>query len=138
MFIGDLTDVLSTHWLADVNEKTHAFWSHRQLVDRIKLTLGDVGMTVIETGEYDTSSECPACGSGAITPNGDSFRCGACALHAHAGIAGAWNILQSEVGPMARPAALSAERGRDAPHKKGAHWQWNDYDWIPADFGEQS
>ncbi|QSG16300.1 Transposable element (plasmid) [Halapricum desulfuricans] len=52
-------------------------------------------------------------------------------------MAGAWNMLQSEMGPMARPAALSAERDRDAP-TDGAYWQWNEHDWIPADFGEQS
>jgi putative transposase len=137
VYVGDLTNVLETHWSTDVNEKTHAFWSHRQLVDRIKLTLGDVGITVTKTGEYDSSSECPACESDAVTRSGDSFRCEACALEAHADVAGAWNILQSELGPMARPAALSAERDRDAP-TEGAYWQWNDHDWIPADFGEQS
>ena len=137
VYVGDLTDVLSTHWSTDVNKKTHSFWSHRQLVDRIELTLSDVGITVTETAEYDSSSECPACGSDAVTRNGDSFRCEACDLEAHADVAGAWNLLQSEVGPMARPAALSAERGRDAP-TDGAYWQWNDHDWIPAEFGEQS
>ncbi|MFW6004316.1 MAG: RNA-guided endonuclease InsQ/TnpB family protein [Halodesulfurarchaeum sp.] len=137
VYVGNLTDVLKTHWSADVNEKTHAFWSHRQLVDRITLTLGDVGITVTETGEYGSSSECPACGSSSVTRSGDSFRCDACGLEAHADVAGAWNILESEVGPMARPAALSAERGRDAP-TDGAYWQWNDHDWIPASFGEQS
>jgi putative transposase len=38
---------------------------------------------------------------------------------------------------MARSAALSVERGRDASHE-GAYWQWNEHDWIPAEFGEQS
>jgi putative transposase len=137
VYVGDLTGVLSTHWSADVNEKTHAFWSHRQLVDRIKLTLGDVGITVTETSEYDSSSRCPACESDGITRSGDSFRCDACDLEAHADIAGAWNILQSEGWPMARPAALSADRGRDAP-ADGAYWQWNDHDWTPADYGERS
>jgi putative transposase len=136
VYVGDLTDVLETHWSADVNEKTHAFWSHRQLVERITLTFGDVGITVVETGEYDSSSECPDCGSETIIRNGDQFRCRACDLEAHADVAGAWNILQTEVGPMARPAALSVERGRDAP-TDGAYWEWNDHDWIPADFGEQ-
>ncbi len=137
VYVGDLTDILETHWSADVNEKTHVFWSHRQLVDRVKLTFGDVGITVLETGEYDSSSRCPACGSDAVTRNDDSFRCDACDLEAHADIVGAWNILQSEVGPMARPAALSAERDRDAP-TNGAYWEWNDHDWTPAGFGEQS
>lgn len=33
VYVGDLTDVLDMHWSAAVNEKTHAFWSYRQLVD---------------------------------------------------------------------------------------------------------
>jgi putative transposase len=136
VYVGELTDVLETHWSASVNEKTHAFWSHRQLVERINLTFGDVGITVLEKGEYDSSSECPDCGSETVTRTGDQFRCKACDLEAHADVAGAWNILQEEVGPMARPAALSADRGRDAPHDEGAYWEWDDHDWTPADFGE--
>ncbi|MEF8825891.1 MAG: transposase [Halapricum sp.] len=138
VYVGDLTDVLETHWSTDVNEKTHAFWFHRQLVDRIKLTLGDIGITVTETDEADSSSQCPDCGSDAVTRSGDSFRCEACDLEAHADVAGAWNILQSEGGPMARPATLSAERGRDAPLDKGAYWQWDEHEWTPADCGEHS
>ena len=52
-------------------------------------------------------------------------------------VIGAWNMLQQEVWPMARPAALSVERDRDVP-TDGAYWQWNEHDWILADFGEQS
>ena len=137
VYVGDLTDVLDTHWSADVNEKTHAFWSHRQLLNRIELTFGDVGIVVAEVTEADSSSTCPECRSSDVTRRGDSFRCHDCALDAHSDVAGAWNILQSEVGPMARPAALSAERDRDAP-SDGAYWQWNEHDWRPADFGEQS
>ena len=137
VYVGDLTDVLDTHWSATVNEKTHAFWSHGELTDRIRLTLGDVGITVTEVDEYDTSSQCPACASETVRREGDSFWCANCGLEAHSDIVGAWNILQSEGGPMARPAALSADRDRDAP-TDGAYWQWNDHDWIPAEFGEQS
>jgi len=137
VYVGELTDVLDIHWSAEVNEKTHAFWSHRQLVDRIKLTLGDVGIAVEEVTEADSSSECPECGSSTVTRMGDSFRCHDCELDAHSDVAGAWNILQQEGGPMARPAALSAERDRDAP-TDGAYWQWNEHAWIPANFGEQS
>jgi putative transposase len=137
VYVGDLTDVLDTHWSAAVNEKTHAFWSHRQLVARIRLTFEDLGITVEEVSEQDTSSVCPACGSENVTRDGDSFRCHDCELEGHSDVAGAWNLLQEEVGPMARPAALSAGRDRDAP-REGAYWQWNDHDWRPADFGEQS
>jgi putative transposase len=136
VYVGDLTDVLETHWSADVNEKTHAFWSHRQLVDRIRLTFEDLGISVEEVSEQDTSSMCPACGSENVNRDGDLFRCHDCELEAHSDVAGAWNLLQEEVGPMARPAALSAGRGRDAPCE-GAYWQWDDHDWTPAEFGEQ-
>jgi putative transposase len=137
VYVGDLTDVLETHWRAEVNEKTHNFWSHRQLLERIELTLGDVGICVVEVTEADSSSECPDCGSSDVARCGDSFRCHDCELDAHSDVAGAWNILQQAAGPMARPAALFAERDRDAPHE-GAYWQWNDHDWKPAVVREQS
>jgi putative transposase len=136
VYIGDLTEVLGTHWNADVNEKTHAFWSHRQLLDRIELTFGDVGISVEEVSEKDSSSRCSECGSSDVTRDGDAFRCHGCGLEGHSDVIGAWNMLQQEVGPMARPAALSVERGRDAP-TDGAYWQWNEHDWIPAVFREQ-
>ncbi|ELZ21519.1 IS1341-type transposase [Haloterrigena salina JCM 13891] len=137
VYVGDLTDVLDTHWQAEVNEKTHAFWSHGQLVDRLELTLGDVGITVEQVSEADSSSECPECGSEDVVRDGDSFRCHECELDAHSDIVGAWNLLQSAVGPMARPAALLAERDRDVP-TNGAYWEWNGHDWTPASFGKQS
>ena len=137
VYVGELTDVLETHWAADVNEKTHAFWSHRQLVERIRLTFEDVGITVTEVSERDSSSECPACGSDAVTRDGDSFRCQTCDVDAHSDVAGAWNILQREVGPMARPAALGAGRPRDAPGP-GAYWQWNGHDWTPTTWEQSS
>ena len=137
VYAGDLTDVLSTHWSSTVNQKTHAFWSHGQLTNRLKLTLGDVGITVEEVSEAGSSSECPECGSENVHRNSDAFRCHECELEAHSDVAGAWNLLQSEVGSMARPAALSAERGRDAPID-GAYCEWDEHEWRPIGFGEHS
>ena len=137
VYVGELTNVLDTHWSADVNEKNYAFWSHRQLLERVELTLDDVGIAVEEVSEADSSSECPKCGSNDVTRTGDSFRCHECELEDHSDVAGAWNIMQSEVGSMARPAALCVERNRDAP-SNGAYWKLNEHDWIPAEFGEQS
>jgi putative transposase len=138
VYVGDLTDVLNTHWKSEVNEKTHAFWSHRQFLDRIELTFGDVGITVESVSEAGSSNECPECGSENVNRNGDDFGCHNCELDAHSDVVGAWNVLQNAVGPMARPAALSAERGRDAPlDSDGAYWEWNGHAWTPADFGEQ-
>jgi len=141
VYVGDLIDVLSTHWSAMVNEKTHAFWSHRQLVERVRLTFEDVGITVEEVSEQDSSSQCPDCGSNDVTRDGDEFRCHDCELDAHSDVAGAWNLLKREVGPMARPAALSAGRGRDAPDNAvcdGAYWEWNGHDWTPTDWEQSS
>jgi putative transposase len=139
VYVGNLTDVLDAHWSASVNEKTHAFWSYGQLLDRIELTFGDVGITVESVSEEDSSSLCPECGSRDVSRSGDDFRCYECELEAHADVAGAWNLLQSEVGPMARPAALAAERPRDTPlNCEGAYWEWNGHNWTPTNFREQS
>lgn len=83
VYIGDLSGVLDAHWSAVVNEKTHNFWSHGQLTDCLKLTLGDVGITVEEVSETDLSSLCPECGSEDVHRDGDLFRCEDCELHAH-------------------------------------------------------
>jgi putative transposase len=142
VYVGDLTDVLDTHWSATVNEKTHAFWSHRQLLDRIELTFEDIGLTVESVSEAGSSSKCPECGSEDVHRDGDGFQCRGCELDAHSDVVGAWNVLQSAVGPMARPAALVAERPRDAPENSdecdGAYWKWNGHNWTPSSFREQS
>ena len=141
VYVGDLSDVLESHWSATVNEKTHSFWSHGQLTDRLKLTLGDVGISVTEMSEEGSSSECPECNSRHIYRDGDEFRCTNCGLEAHSEIVGAWNLLQQEVGPMARPAGLGAERRRDVSQSssgEGAYWEWNEHDWILDDCEELS
>ena len=137
IYVGDLTDVFDAHWSAEVNEKTHSFWSHRQLLDRLELTFGDVGIDVMEVSEADSSSSCPACESETVRRRGDEFRCRDCKLEAHSDIVGAWNVLQAEEGPMARPAALCAGRRRDAS-ESGAYWEWDGHEWRPAMFGERS
>ncbi len=38
VFVDDLSDVLDTHWSATGNQKTHNFWSHGQLIDRLEET----------------------------------------------------------------------------------------------------
>ena len=137
VYVGDLAGVLDAHWSTTVNEKTHTFWSHRQLLDRLELTFGDVGIDIVEISEADTSSSCPTCGSEAVRRRGDEFRCQNCELEAHSDVVGAWNMLQAAEGPMARPAALRAGRRRDAP-QAGAYWEWNGHEWTPTDFGECS
>ena len=56
MFVGDLSNVLSTHWSAEANQKTHSFWSHDQLTLHLENTLEVAGMSLEEVSEAGTSS----------------------------------------------------------------------------------
>jgi Transposase and inactivated derivatives len=78
--------VLELHWSATVNEKTHSFWSHGRLTDRLKLTLGDMGISVAEMSEAGSSSECPECDSKYVQWDGDEFRCNVCGSQAHSDV----------------------------------------------------
>jgi len=142
VYVGDLTGVLDTHWKSTVNEKTHSFWSHGQLLKRINLTMGDVGMTVEEISEAGSSSTCPECDSENVSRDGDVFGCRECGLEAHSDVVGAWQILMNEDGPMARPAVLRAGRRRDVPDNSvqcdGTYWEWDEHDWILSSFEETS
>ncbi|ERG88726.1 MAG: hypothetical protein J07HX5_00872, partial [halophilic archaeon J07HX5] len=46
VYVDDLTDVLSTHWCAEVNAKTHQFWTVRAFIDRLSYTAEEYGITV--------------------------------------------------------------------------------------------
>jgi len=35
VYVGDLTDVLETHWSVRVNEKTHNFWAFKKFIHRL-------------------------------------------------------------------------------------------------------
>lgn len=141
--VGDLTGVLSTHWNARVNEKTHAFWSHGSLVERIADTFEEVGLEWSEESEAGSSSTCPPCGSGNVKRDGDTFDCLECGFRGHADVVGASNMLvehskvsRSELGLMAQPAGHDAERAwRGDIHV--THLKWNDHSWTPARTGER-
>jgi putative transposase len=141
VLVGEITDVLSTHWVAAVNEKTHNFWSHRQLTDRIEETFAIAGIAVEEVDEGGTSSTCPHCGSeDAITRCGDTIHCADCALEAHADLVGAGNTLQeyrdptteAMFRPMARPAAHDPGRAWDDDQYTVMYLQWDDHEWTPT------
>ena len=146
VYVGDVSDVLSTHWSATVNQKTHNFWSHGLLTDRLKDTFDVAGLELKEVPEYDTSSMCPHCGSENVTRHGDEFSCDECKLEAHADIVGATLILSGnadvavsgwfepdgERGSMARPAPREAERPRDGNTFSVTYLQWNDHEWRPT------
>jgi putative transposase len=117
VYVGDLTDVLSTHWCTEVNEKTHQFWAFRAFIDRLSYTAEEYGITVKVKSEADTTRTCPACGEQDDTDrDGDLFRC-PCGHEAHADLCASRTFLEQqageEVGSMARPVRL----------------KWDDHNW---------
>nr|WP_049930906.1 RNA-guided endonuclease TnpB family protein [Halosimplex carlsbadense] len=118
VYVGDLTDVLSEHWSAEVNEKTHQFWAYRSFIGRLATTVEEYGITVEVKSEAYTTVECPACGERENTKrNGDVFRC-PCGYKGHADLDASRTFLERQaselgVGSMARPVRLT----------------WDDHNW---------
>lgn len=147
-FVGDLSDVLDTHWSAVVNQKTHNFWSHGQLTDQLECTSEIAGIALEEVSEAGSSSTCPHCDSGNVTRHGDEFSCSDCLLESHSDVVGAALILAENTvvsvsewfRPMARPAARNAGSVRDGNDDddnatesfRVTYFQWNDHEWTPT------
>jgi len=119
VYVGDLTDVLSTHWSATVNEKTHLFWAFRAFIERLSCTAEEYGISVEVRSEADTTRTCPGCGERANTErDGDVFRC-PCGYEGHADLDASQTFLEQqageniEAGSMARPVRL----------------KWDDHTW---------
>lgn len=144
VYVGDVSAVLDTHRSATVNKKTHNFWSHGQLSDRLDETFDVAGLELEDVPEYDTSSTCPHCASTNVTRHGDEFSCAECGLDAHSDIVGASLILTAnedvtvsgwfeparERGSMARPAPRDAGRARDEDTYRVTYLQWDDHEWT--------
>jgi putative transposase len=117
VYVGDLTDVLSTHWSAEVNTKTHQFWAFRAFIERLSHTAEEYGITVEVRSEANTTRTCPACGEQDDTNrDGDVFRC-PCGHEAHADLCASRTFLEQQAGEnagsMARPVRL----------------KWDDHNW---------
>nr|WP_049908829.1 MULTISPECIES: RNA-guided endonuclease TnpB family protein [Halorubrum] len=130
VYVGDLTDVLSEHWSAEVNEKTHLFWAYRSFIHRLATTAEEYGITVEVESEAYTTAECPVCGERETTSRaGDVFRC-LCGYEGHADLDASRTFLERqagkniEAGSMARPVRL----------------KWDDHNWseIPHSLERES
>ena len=122
VYVGDLTDVLSAYWSAEVNEKTHQFWAYRSFIDRLATTAEEYDITIEVESEAYTTAECPVCGERDDTDrNGDVFRC-SCGYEGHADLDASRTFLERqvstnlEVGSMARPVCL----------------KWDDHNWSES------
>ncbi|EMA66174.1 RNA-guided endonuclease InsQ/TnpB family protein [Halorubrum kocurii] len=116
LYVGDISGVLSTHWSARVNEKTHNFWAYRRFIDRVECVCEEYGISVEEESEAWTSQTCPKCGEREETiRHQDTVTC-PCGFEGHADLTASESFLRqqnNEVGPMARPVYL----------------KWNNHNW---------
>jgi putative transposase len=116
LYVGDIRDVLSTHWSPRVNEKTHNFWAYRRFINRLECVCEEYGIAVEEESEAWTSQTCSECGERDETVrHEDSLTC-SCGFEGHADLVASESFLRqqnSAVGPMARPVYL----------------KWDNHDW---------
>jgi len=114
--VGDIKDVISTHWSPRVNEKTHNFWAYRRFINRLESVCEEYGIAVKEVSEAWTSQTCPECGEREETVrHEDSLTC-MCGFEGHADLVASESFLRRQnnaVGPMARPVYL----------------KWNNHEW---------
>lgn len=140
LVVGDLSDVLKSHWSATVNEKNQLFWAHGRFRQRLHEVVEDeCRITVREESEADTSSRCPSCGADDVHRRGDLLQCRACGAESHADLVGSVNFLVAqttvkysemrECGSMARPAA----HGQNRPGDGVPCFEWDDHCWRQRD-----
>jgi len=72
VYVGDLTDVLSEHWSAVVNEKTHQFWAYCAFIDRLATTAESTASRS-KSGQKRTRPQSVQRVVNARTRNGDVF-----------------------------------------------------------------
>ena len=94
VYVGDLTDVLETHWSVRANQKTHNFWAFRAFIDRLACTAEEFGITVEVRPEAWTSQTCPQCGSTEdTTRHQDTLTC-TCGFEGHADLTASETFLR--------------------------------------------
>jgi putative transposase len=119
VYVGALTDILSTHWSVEANAKTHNFWAFWAFVNRLETTAEEYGIAVEERSEAWTSQECPQCGStDQTTRHRDTLTC-SCGFEGHADLTASETFLRRETDvarPMAWPVCL----------------KWDDHHWSES------
>lgn len=112
VYVGKLKGVLSKHWTAAVNEKTHQFWAFAQFVQRLKCVCEEYGIDVVVASEALTTQTCPRCGETESTNRyQDLLHCPVCGFEGHSDLSASENFLEEQTEkqvcrPMARPVRL--------------------------------
>ncbi|WP_318570542.1 transposase [Salinigranum marinum] len=120
VYVGDLTDVLKTHWSVRVNEKTHNFWAFKKFIHRLACVCEEYGIALEAESEAGTSQTCLECGGHDETiRHEDTLTC-PCGFEGHADLKASETFLRensdTEARPMARP----------------VRFEWDDHDWSES------
>ncbi|WP_255171239.1 RNA-guided endonuclease InsQ/TnpB family protein [Natrononativus amylolyticus] len=126
VYVGDLTDVLETHWSVRTNAKTHNFWAFRAFIDRLACTAEEFGMAVEVRSEAWTSQECPSCGSTEdTTRRQDTLTC-SCGFEGHADLVASETFLRRHETDVPRPMA------------RPVRFEWDGHDWSEIPHSHES
>jgi putative transposase len=119
VYVGALTDILSTHWSVEANMKTHNLWAFRAFVTRLVYTAEEYGILIEVRSESLTSQECPHCGSTERTTRHRDILMCPCGFEGHADLTASKTFLKRQTTatrPMARPVRL----------------KWDDHHWSES------
>ena len=75
-----------------INSLIHNFWSFRYIIERLRTTAENFGISVRVVSERGTSSKCPWCNSKNVRKQKRLFKCLSCGIEAHRDVVGALNI----------------------------------------------
>jgi putative transposase len=144
VYVGDLTDVLETHWSVRANQKTHNFWAFRAFIDRLACTAEEFGITVEVRPEAWTSQTCPQCGStDRTTRHQDTLTC-PCGFEGHADLTASETFLRrhqnSESSGWRTRHDVSRQRQTDVlrPMARPVRFEWDDHDWSELPYSHDS
>ncbi|MFD1646091.1 RNA-guided endonuclease InsQ/TnpB family protein [Haloarchaeobius litoreus] len=138
VYVGDLTDVLETHWSIRANAKTHNFWAFRAFIDRLACTAEEYGITVELRSEAWTTRTCPNCGSTTDTiRHQDTLTC-SCGFEGHADLVASESFLRrhqnSESSGWRTRHTVSRQRhtGVPRPMARPVRFEWDSHEWLES------
>jgi putative transposase len=138
VYVGALTDVLSTQWSAKANTKTHNFWAFRAFVTRLAYTAEEYGISVEVRSEAWTSQECPQCGSTErTTRHRDTLMC-PCGFEGHADLTASERFLrrhqnsESSDWRTRRQASRQRQTTVTRPMARPVRLKWDDHNWSES------
>ncbi|KTG10595.1 transposase [Haloprofundus marisrubri] len=138
VYVGDLTDVLETHWSVETNAKTHNFWAFRAFVNRLACTAEEYGITVEVRSEAWTSQTCPNCGSTEDTiRHKDTLTC-SCGFEGHADLVASESFLRrhqnSESSDRRTRHSVSRQRQTTVTRSmaRPVCLKWDDHNWSES------